>query len=156
MEERKRGGAPTISKFRSLRQEGVISIVHTADVVRRQFARLFEPYGLTLQQYNVLRILRGARPAALPTMDIAERMIEQTPGITRLLDRLDEKGLVSRARCTEDRRQVLCTITAAGLDLLDRLDGPVDATDDAILEHIDDHDVEHLIRILARVRQRHS
>jgi DNA-binding MarR family transcriptional regulator len=107
----------------------VLGIIRAADVLRRRGAALFEPYGITLQQYNVLRILRGARPDGLCTLTIAERMIEQAPGITRLIDRLEAKQLVVRVRSGEDRRQVWCRITPAGLRLLARLDEPVAALD---------------------------
>ena len=107
----------------------VLGIIRAADVLRRRGAALFEPYGITLQQFNVLRILRGARPDGLCTLTIADRMIEQAPGITRLIDRLEVKQLVVRVRSTEDRRQVWCRITPAGLRLLARLDAPVDALD---------------------------
>jgi DNA-binding MarR family transcriptional regulator len=120
--------------------------------VRRYLGALLEPYGLTVQLYNVLRILRGARPEALPPMDIADRMIEQAPGITRLLDRLDAKGLVGRARCLADRRQVLCTITERGLDLLAELDAPVDAADQRVLAALDDAEVTSLVHLLDRLR----
>jgi DNA-binding MarR family transcriptional regulator len=107
----------------------VLGIIRAADVLRRRGAALFEPYGITLQQFNVLRILRGARPDGLCTLTIAERMIEQAPGITRLIDRLEAKQLVVRVRSAEDRRQVWCRITPAGLRLLARLDEPVAALD---------------------------
>ena len=107
----------------------VLGILRAADVLRRRGAALFEPYDITLQQYNVLRILRGARPDGLCTLTIAGRMIEQAPGITRLIDRLEAKQLVVRVRSAEDRRQVWCRITPAGLRLLARLDGPVAALD---------------------------
>src|SRR5215216_1776403 len=88
---------------------------------------------ITGQQYNVLRILRGVHPDPLPVLEIAERMIEETPGITGLLDRLESKGLVRRQRCTADRRQVHCYVTAGGLALLTALDPLFDAVDaDAI------------------------
>src|SRR5215510_3147270 len=87
--------------FHSRTQEGLIALMRTVDLLRRAVTEVVEPHGLTLQQYNVLRILRGAQ-ADLPTLEIAERMIEQAPGITRLLDRLEAKGLVARARCAED------------------------------------------------------
>jgi DNA-binding MarR family transcriptional regulator len=80
---------------------------------------------VTLQQYNVLRILRGAGTDGLPTLDIATRMIERSPGITRLLDRLEARRLVRRVRCPEDRRQVLCYATAQALRLLADLDAPM-------------------------------
>src|SRR5204863_7568328 len=96
--------------------------MRTTDLVRRQIAAVAEPHGITLQQYNVLRILRGAGAEGLPTLEIAGRMIEQAPGVTRLLDRLQAKSLVRRQRSAEDRRQIRCWITPAGLDLLDRLE----------------------------------
>ena len=74
-------------------------LVRTADLVRRVLDAVVEPHGITLQQYNVLRILRGAGAEGLPTLEIGERMIEQAPGVTRLLDRLEAKGLVRRQRC---------------------------------------------------------
>jgi len=142
--------------FRSAQQEGAIGIVRTADLIRRRFSRLVEPHGISGQQYNVLRILRGARPEALPTLTIAERMVERTPGITRLLDRLERKGLVRRERCATDRRQVLCEITRKGLALLEELDGPIGQADDEALGGISGADLESLIRILDAVREHHT
>ncbi len=138
--------------FRSPHVEGVMGLLRTADVLRRHFASVYQPYDITAQQYNVLRILRGARPEPLPTMEIAERMIERTPGITRLLDQLERRGLVSRERYAKDRRCVLCTVTAAGLELLAELDRPVDEADDAALSMLSAKEAEHLIELLDRVR----
>ena len=90
--------------FRSLSLEGSLGLLRTADVIRRYFDSVVEPQGLTLQQYNVLRILRGAGPDGLPTLEVADRMVERAPGITRMLDRLMAKGLVVRERSTRDRR----------------------------------------------------
>jgi DNA-binding MarR family transcriptional regulator len=142
--------------FHSASQEGAIGIVRTADLLRRRFSRLVEPHGISGQQYNVLRILRGARPEALPTLTIAERMIERAPGITRLLDRLERKGLVQRERCASDRRQVLCEITRKGLQLLETLDRPIGRADDEALAGISDADLNALIRILDAVREHHT
>src|SRR4029453_18362861 len=97
--------------FRSKGQEAAIALMRTADLVRRTIAGIVGPYDLTPQQYNVLRILRGAGQAGLPTLEIPERMVEQAPGITRLLDRLEKKTWVERERSQEDRRQVICRIT---------------------------------------------
>jgi DNA-binding MarR family transcriptional regulator len=138
--------------FGSRCQESAIGLLRTADVVRRQIAAIVEPHGLTLQQYNVLRILRGAGAEGLPTLEIAERMIEQAPGITRLMDRLEAKGLVRRRRCDADRRQVLCWITEAGLELLRGLDQPMQDADEAILGNLAPRKVATLIRILDEVR----
>ena len=141
--------------FRNLSQEAVLAIVRTADVLKRRF-NVVEEYGVTHQQYNVLRILRGARPEALPTMEIARRMIENTPGITGLLDRLEEKGLVARARDADDRRCSRCTITAKGLDLLKELDGPVNHAEEQAVAVLSRADLGKLVEILESVRQQND
>lgn len=138
--------------FRTRSQEATIAILRTADVLRRRISAQMEPHGITQQQYNVLRILRGARGKPMPTLEIGERLIERTPGITRLLDRLKEKGLVRRERCTDDRRQVHCFITPAGLELLAALDEQVDAGDDIIGQVLSDDELAALVEYLDRIR----
>ena len=138
--------------FRTAGQEAVIALFRTADHLRRHFARVLEPWGITLQQYNVLRILRGAGDEPLPTLVVGERMLEQTPGVTRLLDRMEEKGWVARERCPEDRRRVLCRATAEGLALLRQLDGPIDAADAAVVGDLSDRQRAQLLAALERVR----
>src|SRR3954453_24042993 len=108
--------------FQSAAHEAVVGLMRTADLVRRQMTAQIEPHGITLQQFNVLRILRGAGEDGLPTLEVADRMIEQAPGVTRLFDRLEAKELVRRQRCPKDRRQHLCWITAKGLAVLYKLD----------------------------------
>lgn len=142
--------------FLSLAQEATISILRTADVVRRQLAAVVESEGLTQQQYNVLRILRGARPDPLPTLEIRNRLIERSPGITRFLDHLEGKGLVRRERDPEDRRRVQCLITDAGLEVLARLDRAVDDADEAVVEELTTEEMSSLIRLLGLVRSRAS
>jgi len=142
--------------FRTLSQEGVVALLRTADVVRRFIGRVLETYGITGQQFNVLRILRGAGLDGLPTLAIGERMIEEAPGITRLMDRLEAKGLVRRERCPGDRRQVLCYATPAGLELLGRIDGAMDSADDHALGTLSDEDKATLIRLLDAVRAGHQ
>src|SRR5258708_15740544 len=110
--------------FSSPSEEAVVALVRTADLLRRALTDVVEPQGITLQQYNVLRILRGAGAEGLPTLEIAGRMIEQAPGVTRLLDRLQAKALVRRQRSPEDRRQIRCCITPASLALLTRPQSP--------------------------------
>jgi len=141
--------------FRSRRQEAVLAIVRTADVLKRRW-RVAEEFGVTGQQYNVLRILRGAQPEPLPTMEIASRMIENTPGITGLLDRLEEKGLVQRARDADDRRCSRCSITAKGMKLLAEMDEPINQSEEAALSILDGKDVDRLIDILEQVRAHNS
>lgn len=133
-----------------------MALLRTADVVRRYIGRVLEPYGITPQQFNVLRILRGAGPDGIPTLAIAERMIEEAPGITRLLDRLEAKGMVRRQRCPEDRRQVLCHATPGALDLLGRIDGAMDEADESALGMLSEEDKIQLIRLLDAVRASHA
>jgi DNA-binding MarR family transcriptional regulator len=138
--------------FSSRGQEGVVGLLRTADTLRRVLTKVVEPHGLSLQQYNVLRILRGAGETGLPTLEIAERMIEQAPGITRLLDRLEAKKLVRRQRCPTDRRQVLARISPAGLELLERLEEPMRAADAAVLGQLPHRKLKLLIALLDEVR----
>src|SRR5215471_18596707 len=138
--------------FESPAQEAMLGIYRTSDMLQRRFAQLVEPHGISLQQYNVLRILRGAGKEGTPTLDIAERMIEKTPGITRLLDKLEAKHLVRRKRCPEDRRQVLCSITDAGLALLAELDKPVAQAGISALESLTQTETRQLIALLEKVR----
>lgn len=137
--------------YHSLGQEAAIGLLRSADAVRRHFTHVLEPWGITLQQFNVLRILRGAGPDGLPTLTVAERMIEHTPGITRLLDRLEKQGWVKRQRCSEDRRRVWARITPAGLDLLAELDEPVARADDDAVAALSDTQKRQLIRISRRL-----
>jgi DNA-binding MarR family transcriptional regulator len=138
--------------FRSRGQEVVVALLRTADLVRRTVGRALEPHDITIQQYNVLRILRGAGEQGLPTLEIADRMIEQAPGVTRLLDRLEVKGLVRRQRCAQDRRQVLCWLTSAGLELVERLDEPVDSADAEAVAMLTPEEQERLLRMLDAIR----
>ena len=139
--------------FRSRHQEALVTLMLTTEAVRGRFEALFHGHGeLTHQQYNVLRILRGAQPDGLPTLAIAERMLERTPGITRLIDRLEAKALVKRQRDRADRRVVQCRITPAGVALLGALDGPVDRLDEQILGCLDEREVATFLALLNRVR----
>jgi DNA-binding MarR family transcriptional regulator len=136
----------------SRQQEAVVSILRTANYLRRFCSPLFDLHGITSQQYNVLRILRGAGLAGLPTLEIAERMIEQAPGITRLLDRLEAKKLVRRERPSDNRRQVLCYVTKPGLDVLRELDAPMKEQAVTALRMLKRSEIEELIRLLELAR----
>jgi len=137
--------------FQSARQEAALGLLKTVDLLRLHLSSVLEPFGVTDQQYNVLRILRGAGSDGLPTLAIAERMVEHAPGITRLIDRLEKKGLVSRRRCTSDRRQVFCILAPAGARLLSRMDTPVSRCDEDF-GVLGDADLKTLIRLLDAVR----
>ncbi len=138
--------------FRSPGHEAVLSLFRTTDVLRRVFEAMLEPFGITGQQYNVLRILRGAGAGGIPTLDIAERLVEQTPGITRLLDRIERKGWVRRERCVSDRRQVLCYSTPAGLRHLAQLDPVVDRQELDAVAGLSRAQQKGLIRLLDALR----
>jgi len=139
--------------FPSKAQEVAVALLRTADVLRRLVGAVVEPKDITVQQYNVLRILRGAGEKGLPTLDIADRMIETTPGITRLIDRLEKKKLVTRERCPTDRRQVFCKITQSGLTLLDALDAPMLDAAQSALGHLKKTELASLIDLLDRTRE---
>ena len=142
--------------FASPAHEAIVGLMRTADLIRRHAAALVEPYGITLQQYNVLRILRGAGDAGLPTLEVADRMIEQTPGVTRLLDRLEGKALVRRQRCAKDRRQHLCWITAEGLSLLEKIDTLTPRAQEDSLRGLRQKDRVAFIRLLDAIRAAHQ
>lgn len=138
--------------FRTRSQEVYLGLIRAADDLKRQTSAVLEVGGVTLQQYNVLRILRGAGQRGLPTLTIGERMIERTPGVTRLIDRMERKGWVARERCTEDRRRVWCSITEEGLALIEPLDDPVNALDDFLHGPLDDTELTALVDYLDRIR----
>src|SRR4051812_44358059 len=138
--------------FRSREHQATLGLLRTADAIKRGLAQVIEPHGITAQQYNVLRILRGAGAEGLPTLTIGERMIEQTPGVTRLVDRLERKGLVGRTPCAKDRRRVFCRITSKGLELLRELDEPVNQCDTRALSILPPAELDSLITLLDRVR----
>ena len=130
----------------------MVSVLRTADALRNYLTAKLAGGDVTLQQYNVLRILRGAGSDGLPTLTIGERMIERQPGVTRLVDRLALKGLVVRRRGTSDRRRVLCHITSAGLDLLGRLDTYIDEADEVVKGTLPPARLADLLELLDEVR----
>jgi len=140
---------------RSPAHDAVVAMLRTADLLIRQTAAVVEPFGITAQQFNVLRILRGAGLAGtdgLPTLEVGERMVEQTPGVTRLLDRLEAKGLVRRQRCPKDRRQHLCWITQKGTDLLAQIDAPILASSRAAMKGLTTDQQTALVGLLDAIR----
>src|SRR5689334_14804954 len=122
--------------FVSLQEEVVLSMMRTADLLAMPMTEVLRQEGLSLSQYNVLRILRGAGPDGLPCGEISERMVRRDPDLTRLLDRLETRGLVTRSRGITDRRVVLASISQAGLKLLQSLDATVDETVKQALSHM--------------------
>ncbi|MAT14060.1 MAG: MarR family transcriptional regulator [Planctomyces sp.] len=138
-------------RFDSLEQETALNLLRTSDQMENRFGRLFREYGVTLSQYNILRILRGeGKP--LPSLEIADRMIRVVPAITGLIDRLQKQGLVTRRRCEEDRRVVFVEITQPALDLLDQIDQPLLDLHEKLLGHLTRTELKELNRLLEKAR----
>lgn len=138
--------------FLTTGEEAILGILRTGDLVRRHFAQVLEPFEVSTQQYNVLRILRGAGERGLPTLEIAERMVEHSPGITRLIDRLVAHGWADRSRCSEDRRVVYCRITSKGLALLEEVEEPLRVAHDEVLRNLPESQQKALIGLLDALR----
>lgn len=139
--------------FGARHHEALSALRRTQARVDEQFGRIVEPTGITLQQFRVLQILRAAGEGGLATLAIADRMIDRAPGITRLLDRLERRQLIRRARGA-DRRQVLCSATETGLALLRSLDKEVGDTEAAVLSSLTRNEVGALAHLLERVRSK--
>jgi DNA-binding MarR family transcriptional regulator len=138
--------------FRSKKQEATIALLRTASVVSRALSRVLEPWGLSLAQYNALRIIRGAGADGIATLAIRERMIEEGTTITRILDKLEQSGYIRRERALPDRRQVICEVTADGRRLLDKIDPLVDTADEEAVASLSAREVGQLIELLDSVR----
>ena len=138
--------------FESLEQEAALNIVRTSDRLQLCLARLMREHGLTPSQHNVLRILRGeGKP--LPVLEIASRTITVVPGITGLIDRLEQAGFVRRVRCEKDRRVIYVALADHGIKALAALDEPLAALHHQLLGHLSQAELKELIRLLERVRE---
>jgi len=138
--------------FRSLEEEVLVGLSRTADALQRGFVGVFKAAGLSATQYNVLRILRGAGGPGLSCGDIAERMVTRDPDLTRLLDRLEVRHLITRARDGEDRRVVTTRITQTGLSLLEQIEAPLAAEQRRLLGHMGEKRLRALATLLDEVR----
>jgi DNA-binding MarR family transcriptional regulator len=135
----------------SLEEAAFLDLLRTTDMLSRGLVTILKPEDLSPTQYNVLRILRGAAEG-LPCGEIAKRMITRDPDITRLLDRLEKRGLISRSREARDRRTVMARITGAGLKLLARLDEPVQEAHRKQLGHLGRERIRLLTGLLREAR----
>ena len=140
--------------FRTLRQEAQLNILRTANVLNDSFEQMLKPHGITGTQYNVLRILRGAEPDGLCRNDVAQRLLNRMPDATRLLDRMEESGLVTRERSTVDRRLVTTKITKKGRQIVDNLDDAADAEHEKLLGHMSEQQLKTLIDLLEAAREK--
>lgn len=134
-----------------LDKDTIMALLQATDRARRHFSGILRQWDLTQQQYNVLRILRGAAPETLATLEIAARMIEKTPGASRLVDRLEAQGLVNRERCPEDRRRVLCRLTDRALEILAELDEPIARADSECLARLSNREKRQLQDLTSRI-----
>lgn len=137
--------------FASPEQEALLNILRTNDQFQNRFGRLFREFGLTASQYNVLRILRG-EGTPMPSLEVAERMIQVVPAITGLIDRLEKQELVKRDRCTEDRRVVYVEVTKKALGLLKKMDKPVSDLHKQLMGHLTRTELKELSRLLEKSR----
>ena len=138
--------------IRLLEEETTLNIVRTADVLMLALADVLKPLLLSATQYNVLRILRGAGSGGASCKDIGGRLVARDPDITRLMDRLEQRGLVSRDRAKEDRRVVTHRLTRAGLELVNALDRPIEVLHRKIMGHMKAAQLRELVGLLGEVR----
>jgi DNA-binding MarR family transcriptional regulator len=138
--------------FASSEQEAYLSLLRTSDALQSRVEAKLKEFGLTGTQYNALRILRGAGVEGLPCSEIGERMITRDPDVTRLLDRLQKRGLVERSRGKQDKRVIYGKITPAGLKLLREMDAPVQKHSTEMLRHVGPQKLKQLIELLEQVR----
>ncbi len=139
--------------FNSLEQEVFLNLQRTADALSRRVAEALKPLGISPTQFNVLRILRGAGEDGLPCGEIGDRMITHDPDITRLLDRLEKRGLIERARGSKDRRVITARISKEGLQLLASFDERERHLEREMLGHLGDRKLRELCRLLEEARQ---
>lgn len=138
--------------FRLREEEAFVNLLRTADVLLQGVAETLKPQRLSPTQYNVLRILRGAEAHGLACREISERMITRAPDVTRLLDRLEDRGLVTRTRSREDRRVITARITDDGLQILKKLEAPIGDLHIRQLGHLKATQLRTLIELLEQAR----
>jgi len=143
-------------KFDTPQQEAYLNLWRTYDRLRILEDSLFQKHGITAQQYNALRLLRGNQEAGIQTLDLARKLVSRAPDITRLLDKLEENGWIARDRPKENRRVVLVKITNAGLKLLKTIDPEVLQCGIQQLGHLPENDVQLLIKLLKEARNPHE
>ena len=152
--------SPAVAKpsrhFDSPQQEVYLNLWRTYDRLRALEDELFASQGLTAQQYNALRLLRSAYPGKVPTLTLGAKLISRAPDITRLLDKLHERGLVERERPADNRRVVNVGITAAGIALLEELASVVNDCHASQLGHLKPEEMATLVELLRRARGPHE
>ena len=140
--------------FRSIYEEAELNMVRTSSIIADQMAQVFKPYGITGAQYNVLRILKGSEAEGLCRNAVRDRMLTRMSDMTRMLDRMEEAGLVERERDESDRRHVTTHITVAGKKILKDLEGVLAERQQEQLGHMSERDLKALIELLTRARNK--
>ena len=138
--------------FATIEEELLVSLLRTTDVLQERFEQMIRPFNISMTQYNVLRILRGAEPSGRTCGEIGERMIAREPDVTRLLERMEKSGLIKRARSSADRRVVVTRITPAGLKLLDEMEPKLRELD-GLLKPMGERKIETTLKFLDEVRE---
>jgi len=151
-----RGTSTSHRRFDSLAQEVYLSLWRTYDRLKAFEDELFSDYGLSAQQYNTLRLLEAAAPTAITVQHLADKLISRAPDMTRLLDRLEDRGWIARLRPPENRRVVQVTLTPSGQSLLEALSLKVQACHSRQLGHLTKTQQQQLIQLLAAARQPHE
>ena len=134
-------------RWPTLADEAVVSLMVAAEHIEQAAVPVWERHGITADQYNVLRILRGVHPGGHPRREIARRMIHRAPDVTRMLDRLARQRLVTRGRNPDDRRESIATISRAGLGLLERIDPEVLAVQQSVTQGLNERELRELVRL---------
>lgn len=149
-------GATRKRRFDSVEQEAFLNLWRTYDKLKELEESLFSSVELSAQQYNTLRLLRDSHPAAMPTLSLGARLISRAPDMTRLLDKLESRNLIRRARREDNRRVVNVSLTQAGLDLLEELEEAVRNCHEQQLGHLNADELESLITLLKKAREPHE
>ncbi|EAQ78177.1 MarR family winged helix-turn-helix transcriptional regulator [Blastopirellula marina] len=152
----KSGSAKRGRKFDSLEQEVFLNLWRTYDRLKALEDEMFSQSGISAQQYNTLRLLRSVYPAGMPTLVLGSRLISRAPDMTRLLDKLEQRGLLVRHRPPENRRVVEVRLTPEGLQLVNKLDSAVRKCHEQQLGHLEEKSLQQLALLLKAARQPHE
>ncbi len=139
------------TKFRNVQQKTILNILFTSNWIQNKQKEFFEPYGITGQQYNILRILRGQHPNQISGAEIKNRMLDKNSDVSRLLDRLIGKNLVIKSQCPKDKRASDISISDSGLSLLLKLDAAMDLLDGQLMS-LSPEDASQLSSLLDKSR----
>jgi MarR family transcriptional regulator, 2-MHQ and catechol-resistance regulon repressor len=139
------------SKFNSPQMQVILEVLYTAGCIDRDNNGKLKPFGISIQQYNILRILKGAHPKKVAVHEIKERMVQKTPNTTRLIDKLITKSYVTRERCENDRRVIYIEITNSGIDFINKMNESANIGK-SFLNKLNNTESEQIIELLEKLR----